>query len=173
MTDDLIINIQSATVNQIDILCRLYDNCKKVLLEKNIHQWTKDYPTRGMLVNDIHQQKLYVAYFMDEIVAAIVLNQQIPQELSIIAWKVADERSILVERLAVHPDFFGKGIGEKMMVFAEKKVVENKQQAIRLQVYKSNKRAKAFYQKIGYYCLGGMYYQGWKSPFYCFEKQFK
>lgn len=65
------------------------------------------------------------------------------------------EKGWQVGRVAVLKEFRKQGIGEEVMIAAEKKVRElgGKEISLSAQV-----RAKGFYEKIGYRCCGDVYY---------------
>jgi ribosomal protein S18 acetylase RimI-like enzyme len=55
-----------------------------------------------------------------------------------------------VYSIAVHKDFSGQGLGEKMMLEIEKFVQQHNRFIIRLEVKVSNQKAITLYEKMGY-----------------------
>ena len=79
-----------------------------------------------------------------------------------------------IHRLAVHPSFQGKGIGQKLMEYAETYGRATGYISIRLDTFSLNERNQRFYSSLGYKKLdesNNVYFPNQSGdPFYCFEK---
>ena len=73
--------------------------------------------------------------------------------------------------IAVHKDFSGQGLGNKMMFEIERFVQQHHRFTIRLEVKKSNQKAIKLYQKMGYkqFAIKTAYYDNNEDAL-CLEK---
>jgi len=70
----------------------------------------------------------------------------------IIYWQIKEE--VQISNIAVHPDFRGLGIGEKVIRSIMAKIKKEGVSYIFLEVRPSNKTAVALYKKLGFQKLG-------------------
>jgi ribosomal-protein-alanine N-acetyltransferase len=70
----------------------------------------------------------------------------------IIFWLIGDEAQI--NNVAVHPDYQGKGYGERLMRYALEQLREYRAHFVTLEVRVSNTRAFNLYKKLGFSVLG-------------------
>jgi ribosomal protein S18 acetylase RimI-like enzyme len=75
--------------------------------------------------------------------------------------------------MAVHPNHQGKGIGKKLLKFAEDYARNQGFSSIRLDVYTENPSAVSLYEKAGYKEKGEVTFPFRKVPYKCFEKVLK
>ena len=124
--------------------------------------WMKDiYPSPDFLRESIAAGDLYMACLGEggerepaksaSIEAVMVLNHSCNDEYHTVQWgrELKDPEVMVVHALGVHPDFGGKGIGREMINAAREKAVEAGAKALRLDVLKSNERAKNLYIRCG------------------------
>ena len=71
-----------------------------------------------------------------------------------IEWEDHENKFLVVHRLAVQEDFWNQTIGKKLMLFAEKLIIQKKLNSIRLDTYSGNPKAMEFYRQLGYSQLG-------------------
>jgi ribosomal protein S18 acetylase RimI-like enzyme len=114
---------------------------------------------------------LYLAKINQEIVGCIMLSENKDDVYKDIKWLSEDNINLYIHRLAVHPQFQKKGIGRKMMDFAEKYAKSNNYESVRLDTFSKNKRNNIFYENRGYIKLGNVYFpKQSRFPFHCYEK---
>ena len=156
---------------EIDVILQLTRDCGKHLRDNGIDQWDENYPDRETILQDLDTKTLFVYREGEELLGIVVLNEFQDEEYAEINWSTStDDKNIVVHRLAVRPDQQGKGIGRKLMDFAEQWSRENKYDAIRLDTYSQNPRNQRFYTKRGYTDLGPVYLKYKKEhPYYCYE----
>ena len=111
--------IQPAIKEQLDELCVLYDNCVRHLQDKGIDQWNEQYqPTREFIQEDISNDNLFVLKDEDKIIGAICLEDTIHVWDGIL-YKDVNGKPINIFRIAVSPDYQGRGYGSILMNFAD------------------------------------------------------
>jgi ribosomal protein S18 acetylase RimI-like enzyme len=105
--------------------------------------------SKQKISNDIESKNhdLLVAYFNDNPVGVIQVeyNRLCP---------VNNFTSPEINKLYVLRNFYGKGVGQNLMVLAEKEIINKGYNQVWLWVLKSNQRANRFYQKQGFKQIG-------------------
>ncbi len=76
---------------------------------------------------------------------------------------------LVIHRLCVHPDWQARGLARQLMDFAENHARTQSYASIRLDAYKGNPRAIAFYEKRGYQRVGQARFPRRPLPFDLFE----
>lgn len=159
-----------ASAQDIDKILGLCKACSLNMMNNSIDQWDDVYPNREIFLNDINSDSLYLAVSdeREEIMACIVLNEDQDPEYGDIGWKYEKERSAVIHRLMVHPNYEGKGIARELTRYVEQSAKEAEYASIRLDVFTKNLRAIKFYQSLGYEVVGKVVFR--KGEFYCCEK---
>ena len=156
---------------EIDAILTLTRACGRHMRDNGIDQWDENYPDRAVILHDVETETLFAYRDGDEVLGIVVLNEWQDEEYGDINWSTSDDdKNIVVHRLAVRPDQQGKGLGRKLMDFAEQWARENEYAAIRLDTYSQNPRNQRFYLNRGYTDLGPVYLKYKKEhPYYCYE----
>ena len=157
--------------SEVDAILTLTRACGKHLRDNGIDQWDENYPDRGTIVQDVDTETLFAYREDNEVLGIVVLNELQDDEYSQIKWSTSNQdKNIVVHRLAVSPDQQGKGLGRKLMDFAEQWAKDNNYDAIRLDTFSQNPRNQRFYTSRGYTDLGPVYLKYKKDhPYYCYE----
>ena len=163
--------ISVGQLNELEAILQLTRACGQHMRDNGIDQWDEHYPDRAVLVNDLQTETLFAYREGDEILGVVVLNETQDEEYGDVSWSTSEEdRNIVVHRLAVRPDQQGRGLGRKLMDFAEQWARDNRYDAIRLDTYSQNPRNQRFYTSRGYRDLGPVYLKYKKEhPYYCYE----
>ncbi len=112
--------IRKASIADLDPIKKLTESCAVALQEKHIFQWNEHYPSREKLREDIEKGNLYLYEEEHEIIGIVVLFADMDEEYIPVKWLTPNGNNLYVHRLATHPTVWGKGIGKKLMDFAEK-----------------------------------------------------
>ena len=163
--------IELAVISNLDKVKEIAECCASDMINRNIFQWNEKYPSKKIFKEDIESNSLYLAKINQEIVGCIMLTKNKDDVYKDIKWLSEDNINLYIHRLAVHPLFQKKGIGRKMMDFAEDYAKSNNYESVRLDTFSKNKRNNIFYENRGYIRLGNVYFpEQSRFPFYCFEK---
>lgn len=163
--------IRKATSSDIDSILLLTKACAKDMISKGIYQWNEHYPNAEAFENDIHRNELYVLTSENNILGSIVISTLMNDEYNAIQWLTPSDKNIYIHRLAVHPDFQGRGFAQQLMDFAEKFALEHDNISIRLDTFSQNNRNHKFYELRGYIRLESIYFPNQsKHPFNCYER---
>jgi ribosomal protein S18 acetylase RimI-like enzyme len=163
--------IELAVISNLDRVKEIAESCATDMINRNIFQWNEKYPSKKIFKEDIESNSLYLAKINQEIVGCIMLSENKDDVYKDIKWLSEDNINLYIHRLAVHPQFQKKGIGKKMMDFAEKYAKSNNYESVRLDTFSKNKRNNIFYENRGYIKLGNVYFpKQSRFPFHCYEK---
>lgn len=162
--------IHHAKISEIrDILCVTRD-CAEFMIKNGIYQWNQFYPSRNIFENDIARSELFVLEKDSRIIGTLVISSLMDEEYLPVQWLTPNYKNIYVHRLAVLPEFQGKGYARKLMDFAENYAKEGGYISIRLDTFSQNKRNQKFYETRGYQKLGDIYFpKQSEHPFHCYE----
>jgi len=167
--------IRLAKQHEIDKILVITAACAKDMIANKIYQWNEHYPSRAAFENDVKRNELYALEDQNEIVATIVISTLKDEIYDKIEWLTTDQKpSVYIHRLAVLPQFQGKGYAQNLMNFAENRAKKGDFQSVRLDTFSQNKRNQRFYEQRGYKRLGSVYFPKQSDyPFYCYELLFK
>lgn len=140
---------------------------------RGIYQWGEYYPTLEIIQDDIESELLYIIKENDTVLGIITLNEEQPSEWGGINWSTQEGRPLMIHRLAVNPKWQKRGVGRRLLDFAEKYAICNEYTSIRLDAYSGNPRALKLYEKHKYKRMGQVYFPMRELPFYCYEKILK
>ena len=146
-------------------------NCAVKMDAMGIYQWNENYPNRNAFIDDIKNNELLVFTKGALLVGCIALCTKMDDVYKDVKWLTKDVKSLYVHRLAVDPQFQKKGIGNKLMDYAESTAKKLKFISIRLDTFSQNKSNNKFYESRGYKKLGNVFFRKQSEfPFHCYEK---
>ena len=163
--------IRIATSTDIDSILLLTKACASDMISKGIYQWNEHYPNAIAFQKDIQRNELYVLTYENNVVGCIVISTFMDNEYNAIKWLTSSDKNIYIHRLAVHPDFQGRGFAQQLMDFAENFALKHKNSSVRLDTFSQNTRNHKFYELRGYVRLESIYFpKQSEHPFYCYER---
>lgn len=170
--------IRKAVPSDLDGVAAVYDAILD-LEESSGNHWTNwqrgVYPCRATAEKALAAGTLYVDEAGGQICGCANLNHVQPPEYANIPWQIpAKPKEVLViHTLCIHPRCAGGGRGRRFVFFAEGLAAGRGCRAIRLDTYKGNAPAVAFYPKLGYSLAGEteFFFEGFiHEVLICFEK---
>ena len=165
--------IRKATINDIDSIIEITKACAAHMISKNIFQWNEYYPNKLAFTKDFQKDELYVLELKNKIIGSITISTFMDEEYIPVNWLTPNKNNIYIHRLAVHPNYQGKGYAQQLMQFAENYSKENNYASIRLDTFSQNKRNQKFYELRGYKKLEPIYFpKQSEHPFHCYELVF-
>ncbi len=163
-------HIEKATTNNILEVMYLLQHCIEDFNKNSVYQWNTSYPDYFKLLREIEKGHLYVIRNKGVSIGAITFSEQQEPTFNEIEWKNNTDEYIVIRRIAVFPSWQKKGIGRKLIKFAEEYAKENKYKSIRLDVASSSVHLINLYKSFGYESLGDILYPKQKETFECLEK---
>lgn len=162
--------VELAKISEIPDILVLCDACRRHMEAIGIYQWTTEYPNLKQFITDVGRKELYVLKQNDVIIGCIVLSTLMDEEYKPVSWLTKNDKNLYIHRLAVHPDFQGKGFAQKLMAFGENFARANEFTSVRLDTFSQNKRNQRFYEQRGYQKLADIHFPNQsKHPFHCYE----
>jgi len=162
--------IRHAKISEIPHILTLTRACAEHMKKMGIYQWNEQYPSKKAFEEDIERGELYILEEAGGLLGTIVISTLMDNEYRPIDWLTPNGKNIYIHRLAVHPDFQGKGFAQKLMTFAEDFAISNNFVSVRLDTFSQNKRNQKFYEARGYTKLGDIYFpKQSEHPFHCYE----
>ncbi|MEW4922190.1 GNAT family N-acetyltransferase [Algibacter sp. 2305UL17-15] len=162
--------IRKGTLKDINEIINVTKACAADMISQNIFQWNEFYPNKAIFQNDLERNEWYVLEVENSIIGCITISTFMDEEYAPISWLTPNKNNIYIHRLAIHPDFQGKGHAQNLMRFAENYAKENQFSSIRLDTFSQNKRNQKFYELRGYKKLGDIYFpKQSEHQFHCYE----
>ena len=163
--------IRKALISDLETVKSLTEACAKKMINDGIFQWNDHYPSKEIFRKDIEEESLYVWDDKNQIKGCVMFSPEKDEVYNSTKWLTQDDKNIYVHRLAVHPKFQKKGIGNKLMNFAESIAKKLNFISIRLDTFSQNKSNNKFYESRGYQKLGDVFFRKQSEfPFHCYEK---
>jgi len=160
--------VQKARPDNLTALMELFGECTTDMNSKGLYNWNKSYPDPETVKQDILEGTLYLCYLDGKIAAAVTLNENEPPEYGAISWSIPRGRILVVHRLAVSPNFRGRGLAIHLMTYAEE-LARKSYDTIHMDAYSINNPARNLYRKLGYRELEDFYFPGFEIPFTAME----
>ena len=162
--------IQVIEFDDLKAVVQLYAVITADLRRKGIKQWDRLYPNRFIVKADIRNGHLFGLSADKKVIGAVVVDTYESKKYRKLKWEDEEGRPVLIHRLAVHPDYQGKGYGKQLLQFAEDYAVKNGFSSIRLDVFSLNSGAVKMYERAGYQERGKIRFPFRAAPYLCFEK---
>ncbi len=162
--------IRRATGVDVTNILEITKACARHMINQNIFQWNEFYPNAQAFLKDIERNECYVLEIENRIIGCITISTFMDDEYMPIKWLTPNENNIYIHRLAVHPNYQGKGYAQQLLTYAEQYVKEYGFISLRLDTFSQNKRNQKFYELRGYKKLGDIYFPKQSEyPFHCYE----
>lgn len=162
--------IRRAKFSEIDKITAITRACATKMISENIFQWNDSYPNKQAFLNDLQRRELYVIEIDSTVIGSIVISTYKDPEYEDVKWLTPDSSNYYIHRLAVDPEYQGKGYAKELMDFAEDMAIKNSIASIRLDTFSKNPRNNRFYAARGYKKLGDIYFRKQSEySFHCYE----
>tara|TARA_B100001142_G_scaffold49911_1_gene47183 strand:+ start:3647 stop:4150 length:504 start_codon:yes stop_codon:yes gene_type:complete len=162
--------IRKAKISDLEDIMTMYSSCVSGMIENGIDQWDETYPNKEVIYQDLIAGTYFIAEENNIVIGGVNIDQKQDKTYLSINWGDKSDQFLVVHRLAVKKECWGKSIGKKLMLFTEELVNKKKLTSIRLDTYSGNPKAIEFYKRLGYSELGAIYLKPNKNEYYCFEK---
>jgi ribosomal protein S18 acetylase RimI-like enzyme len=162
--------VQMIGLHALPKVTQFYAEVTSDLRKKGINQWDRFYPNRFIMKRDLKKGTLFGFKEVNQLIGAVVLDQDESKQYRKLQWNDHSGRPLIIHRLAVHPLHQGKGLGKRLLTFAEEYALKKSYTSIRMDVYSQNPGAVGMYESAGYQVRGTITFPFRKVPYYCFEK---
>lgn len=139
------------------------------MAKHNIFQWDHTYPNQAVFTQDIENENLYVIEENGVICGFACIDTNQAPEYDTLDFKVPGT-AYVVHRLAIHPEYNGRGYASRIIQFAEALALQNGVFDLRIDTFCENIPAQNFFRKQGFNYIGDVFFPRKKEPFCCFHK---
>lgn len=164
-------NIRLATFSDLPAILAIVREVVPQMHATGNFQWENTYPNETVFRQDIEKQQLWVAGPDNRVAGVAALTTEQDEEYAQADWDVA-ESALVTHRLAVHPDFQGRGVAAALLQRAETLAVERGLSVLRVDTNSENAATQYLFPKLGYRFAGEIslrFRPGLR--FYCYEKR--
>ena len=163
--------IRLAKEPDIDSCLSITKACALHMIAQNIFQWNEHYPNKTSFINDVKREELFVLEVDNSVIGCIVISTFMDDIYYPVKWLTPNNsKHIYIHRLAIHPDYQGKGNAQRLMNYAEDYAKKHSFDTLRLDTFSKNKRNLKFYESRGYKRLEEVFFPKQSAyPFYCYE----
>jgi ribosomal protein S18 acetylase RimI-like enzyme len=170
------INFSLAAIAQSAAMCRLYEACKTDLINRNIFQWGdwgNNYPGKVHIDGAIMRNESHVLKVNDEIIGAVILNEQQSEEWRTLPWSESGGKVLVIHALVIDPRCQNQGYGKKLLSYCEQYAKGHHYKSIRLDAFIKNDASNRLYIGFGYKNVGIVRFDSkpeGNKDYYCYEK---
>ncbi len=162
--------VEKAKASNILEITYLLQHCIEDFNKNSVYQWNTSYPDYFRLLREVEKETLYIIKNKGVCIGTITFDELQESAFDEIEWENKTDKFIVIHRIAVFPTWQKKGVGRKLIEFAEKNAKESGYKSIRLDVASSSEHLIKLYESIGYSYTGDILYPKQKEPFKCLEK---
>lgn len=170
------LRIIKGTLDRLNELDTMYEQCKEDLIKKEIYQWDDSYPTRETISYHLENNEFYCLCEGNSIVGAVILNEEQSPEYKRIDWSKNEGHFLIVHSFVIHPASQGKGYSKILLSFWENEARQKSYTGIRLDAFTGNPVSLRLYETNDYICRGAVYFASKPTPYNwynCYEKIFE
>ena len=153
------ISFRKAGLEDVDAIAEIYEKIHDAEEAGELTTgWLRGiYPTRDTALAGIDRDDLFVAVEEgaggeEKIIGAAVINQIQVDVYEGAPWEydAPDDEVMVLHALVISPDLYGSGYGRAFVGFYEQYALEHGCRYLRIDTNERNKRARAFYESLGY-----------------------
>ena len=164
-------NIRLATLADVPAIMQIVKDVVPLMQAAGNFQWSDDYPNPQVFETDISLNQLWVADIDGNIAGMTAITTEQYPEYTQIGWDI-NETAIVTHRLAVSPNYRGRGIAEALVMQAEHEAIRRQIPLLRVDTNSQNQAVQKLFPKLGYVFSGEIslkFREGLR--FYCYEKR--
>lgn len=150
-----------ATPGDVDVVVGILTEVAQWLGTKGMAgQWPPEIP-RDFIAACVERGEVYLAMQGDEVVATVALQWSDPD-----VWGDVPDDAVYVHRLAVRRPHAGKGLGRRLLRWAEEMAGKHGKQYLRLDCWAENPVLVRYYAGIGFDRRGEVRIGTWRGVLY-------
>ena len=136
--------MRQARAKDVDELVATLSEAARWLLERGIEQWPDPFP-RGRVEALVRRGELFVVRLDGEPAGSLVLRWSDPS-----FWGEQPDDAGYVHALAVRRAYAGRGLGARLLEWADVRVVEAGREFLRLDCMAENGALRRYYEQLGF-----------------------
>ncbi len=155
------IQVVKAESQDLDTVLEILRDAASWLLSKGIDQWRPESFSPESFTGKIKLGEVYLAKQNQQLVATITL-----QWSDRFFWVDDDTDAGYIHKLAIKPNYTGKGLGRQLLEWAEQTTKAAGKNYLRLDCMFENPRIRQYYENAGFSYRGEVNGQGWRAALY-------
>lgn len=161
--------IRPAVNSDLPEIEKLVEKAVIVMNSAGNYQWNQDYPLLSHFEEDIEKRELYVFLTKGKVAGVACYSEQEHEEYPDINWTYPD-KALTVKRVAVDPDFQGRGIAGELYRYAEKVAAEKNLSYIKTDTFSKNRPAQHVFERSGFRYVTENYLPDEQDKIFYYEK---
>lgn len=161
--------IREATIQDLDEIMIIVRDVVKWMHERGSRQWDSSYPSEADYLRDINKRELFVYLLDEKIVAVYTISREGHKEYPSINW-ASSEPAWTLKRIAINPDYHGRGIADQLIKFAENHAKESGIYRLNTDTYSENFHAQKVFTRHGFQLVDKRVGRRGSIEFFYYEK---
>lgn len=145
--------IRPATPADMPALLYLLRRVVPLMREAGNFQWDNQYPNEMVFSEDIAKQQLWVAEIDGQLAGLAALTEDQEPEYAQVGFDLT-QRAVVTHRLAVDPNFRGRGVAYALLAQAEQLAHDRDIHFLRIDTNSENRATQQLFPKLGYRYAG-------------------
>jgi ribosomal protein S18 acetylase RimI-like enzyme len=146
-------DIRLGRLEDVDAVMALIRRVVPLMQAAGNWQWDDAYPNPEVFGRDVERYQLWLAEEDGRLAGVAAITQDQEPEYRDVGWDPADP-AVVVHRLAVDPDFRGRGVAKALMAQSEIVALSLGITHLRLDTNTENQAMQRLFLQLGYACAG-------------------
>ncbi len=159
--------LRKAQMEDLPDIMEIVADAVDSMRQEGICQWNAKYPARDIFAADIESGALYVDEETGRIVGMFALDEKNAQPYTAVHWSA--ENSAVLHRFAVAAQSRSCGVGEAMLLAAQRLAQKAGFDSLRGSTQENNLRMRRLFARCGFHLTGDIQYSGYEQRFFCYE----
>src|SRR6185312_15161044 len=158
------LSIEQARPSDLDSVIDILEEAASWLASRGIDQWRQGSflgPRYDSIADQVYRGEVYLAILDGEPVGTLTLQWEDKK-----FWGDVSEDAIYVHRIAIRRAYAGKGLGLRLLQWAESMVAKAGKTYLRLDCMAENAALCEYYERAGFECRGEIQGKGWRGRLY-------
>lgn len=160
--------IRLATLKDLDRILEIKGDAVKFMKSQNNDQWDENYPAVETFISFIEKDYMYVLTEDNQILGMMGLVPYQDEEYKTAKWSV-EGKELIIHRLAIAEEAYGKGLAKKMLQYAIDLARQDRVDIIKLDTYSKNKVAQKLFLDVGFEYVGDIHFPHNTPKYHCYE----
>lgn len=162
--------IKLAVESDIIEVMYFFRECAKYNIKQGLFHWNYHHPSYQDILSDVINQELYFRRDRFICTGVIAMNTESSDKFAALAWE-DNNQPLIVKYFAVHPHWYEKEVGDELLVFANKKALDEDFSSIHADAYHLDTVHMGMLEKSGFKEIGEYLKQPQMFPYKAYEKE--
>lgn len=163
--------IREAKKSDLFGIMYLIRDCVRDMNNRGLFHWNTSYPNYDIMSGDIENKSLYIVRVKGFTIAFFTLSNEQMDEYKNVDWSSENSKSIIINRIAIHPKWQGSEIDKSILDYVEKKAKDDGYESIRCDFSKQDEYFMPVFINNNYKEIGEIKLSFQDAPFSCLEKK--